>query len=116
MAVVYQDGLVIFRAVDDALLQGGVDLTRRHRGRGAAHVVNHFNRSRGALGADFQAVQVVRGFRRAVLGGVDRTGTGIKPANRDKAVVTGGVEDFLHRFAVIHDVEIVLGRFEHIWQ
>ena len=92
VAVVDQYGLVVLSAVDNTLLQRGINLAGGHRGSRCAHGVDHGNRCRAVHGADLQTLQVSRRGCRAVLGGVDRTCAGVEPADGDEAVLAGGLE------------------------
>ena len=114
VAVIDQNGFVVLRAVDDALLERGVDLTGGHRGSRCAHGVDHGNRRRTVHGADLQTLEVRRRCRRAVLGGVDRTCAGIEPADGDKAILAGRLEDLLDSLGIVHYVEVMLGRLEYV--
>ena len=113
VAVVNQCGFVVFRAVNHALLQGGVEFAEGNRGGVGTEGFHHFYRRRAGLDADFHAFQIVRGFNRFT--GVERAAACVVVGDTDEAFVFGGVQYFVTDVAGEH-VVVVLFVFEDVGQ
>ena len=109
-----QCGFVVFGAVNDAGLQGGIHIAVRHGNGNAAQIVHHIGLGLHVLHADLQALQVSRGADGSVFG-VERAGAGGVIGQGNKAVIAGREEEILHLLGV-HDMVEILGIIKDIRQ